>query len=62
MIPSGMTDTADQLPGALASAHPPPPPAECAARREAEALAARARAVNAYTDTLSARLATAGSA
>nr|MDZ8097190.1 IS66 family transposase [Nostoc sp. DedSLP01] len=50
-----MTDAADQLPDDLASAHALIL-AERAARREAEAVAARAQAVNAHSDALIARL------
>ncbi|WP_412177438.1 IS66 family transposase [Mesorhizobium sp. YC-39] len=50
-----MTDAADQLPGDLASAHAMIL-AERAARREAEAMAARAQAVNSHSDALIARL------
>ncbi|WP_373414614.1 IS66 family transposase [Ensifer aridi] len=50
-----MTDAADQLPDHLASAHAMIL-AERAARREAEALAARAQAVNSHSDALIARL------
>ncbi|RVO45191.1 IS66 family transposase, partial [Sinorhizobium meliloti] len=50
-----MTDAADQLPDNLASAHAMIL-AERAARREAEALAARAQAVNSHSDALIARL------
>ncbi|WP_338283372.1 IS66 family transposase [Sinorhizobium sp. KGO-5] len=50
-----MTDAADLLPDDLASAHAMIL-AERAARREAEALAARAQAVNAHSDALIARL------
>ncbi|WP_431115743.1 IS66 family transposase, partial [Sinorhizobium meliloti] len=50
-----MTDPADQLPDDLASAHAMIL-AERAARREAEALAARAQAVNSHSDALIARL------
>ncbi|MGX9087491.1 IS66 family transposase, partial [Mesorhizobium sp. 98Argb] len=50
-----MTDAADQLPGDLASAHAMIL-AERAARREAQALAARAQAVNSHSDALIARL------
>ncbi|RNJ42594.1 IS66 family transposase [Mesorhizobium erdmanii] len=50
-----MTDAADQLPGDLASAHAMIL-AERAARREAEAVAARAQAVNSHSDALIARL------
>ena len=50
-----MTDAADQLPDDLASAHAMIL-AERAARREAEALAARAQAVNSHSDALIARL------
>ncbi|TIP82030.1 MAG: IS66 family transposase, partial [Mesorhizobium sp.] len=50
-----MTDAADQLPGDLASAHATIL-AERAARREAQALAARAQAVNSHSDALIARL------
>ncbi|WP_411970739.1 IS66 family transposase [Mesorhizobium sp. BR-1-1-10] len=50
-----MTDAADQLPGDLASAHAMIV-AERAARREAQALAARAQAVNSHSDALIARL------
>ena len=50
-----MTDAADQLPGDLASAHAMII-AERAARREAEAVAARAQAVNSHSDALIARL------
>lgn len=48
-----MTDAADQLPDDLASAHAM---ILCAARREAQALAARAQAVNSHSDALIARL------
>ncbi|NNH33324.1 IS66 family transposase [Rhizobium sp. SEMIA 4085] len=50
-----MTDAADQLPDDLASAHAMIL-AERAARREAEAVAARAQAVNSHSDALIARL------
>ncbi|WP_432422081.1 IS66 family transposase [Rhizobium leguminosarum] len=50
-----MTDAADQLPDDLASAHAMIL-AERAARREAEAGAARAQAVNSHSDALIARL------
>jgi transposase len=50
-----MTDAADQLPDDLASAHALIL-AERAARREAEAVAARAQAVNSHSDALIARL------
>ncbi|RJG40634.1 IS66 family transposase [Mesorhizobium sp. DCY119] len=50
-----MTCVADQLPDDLASAHAMIL-AERAARREAEAIAARAQAVNAHSDALIARL------
>ncbi|RWI58197.1 MAG: IS66 family transposase [Mesorhizobium sp.] len=50
-----MTDVADQLPGDLASAHAMIL-AERAARREAQALAARAQALNSHSDVLIARL------
>ncbi len=50
-----MTDAADQLPSDLASAHAMIL-AERAARREAEASAARAQAVNSHADALIARL------
>ncbi|UVK57417.1 IS66 family transposase (plasmid) [Mesorhizobium sp. AR02] len=50
-----MTDAADQLPGDLASAHAMIL-AERAARREAQALAARAQASNSHSDALIARL------
>lgn len=50
-----MTDAADQLPDDLASAHAMIL-AERAARREAQALAARAQAVNSHSDALIARL------
>ncbi|QND30465.1 IS66 family transposase [Sinorhizobium meliloti] len=50
-----MTDAADQLPDDLASAHAMIL-AERAARREAEALAARAQAVNSHSDALIAGL------
>ncbi|PRD40549.1 IS66 family transposase [Phyllobacterium phragmitis] len=50
-----MTDAADQLPNDLASAHAMIL-AERAARREAEAIAARAQAVNAHSDALIARM------
>lgn len=50
-----MTDVADQLPGDLASAHAMIL-AERAGRREAQALAARAQAVNSHSDALIARL------
>lgn len=50
-----MTDAADQLPGDLASAHAMIL-AERAARREVEALAARAHAVNSHSEALIARL------
>jgi transposase len=50
-----MTDAADQLPDDLASAHALIL-AERAARREAEAVAARALAVNSHSDALIARL------
>ncbi|MFK0275018.1 IS66 family transposase [Ensifer sp. NPDC090286] len=50
-----MTDASDQLPDDLASAHAMIL-AERAARREAEALAARAQAVNSHSDALIARL------
>ena len=50
-----MTDAADQLPDDLASAHAMIL-AERAARREAEAIAARAQAVNSHSDALIARL------
>ncbi|MBP2239418.1 hypothetical protein J2Z31_005965 [Sinorhizobium kostiense] len=50
-----MTDAADQLPDDLASAHAMIL-AERVARREAEALAARAQAVNSHSDALTARL------
>ena len=50
-----MTNAADQLPDDLASAHAMIL-AERAARREAEAIAARAQAVNSHSDALIARL------
>jgi transposase len=50
-----MTDAANQLPDDLASAHAMIL-AERAARREAEAIAARAQAVNSHSDALIARL------
>ncbi|MGO8425389.1 IS66 family transposase [Rhizobium ruizarguesonis] len=50
-----MTDVGDQLPDDLASAHAMIL-AERAARREAEAVAARAQAVNSHSDALIARL------
>jgi transposase len=50
-----MTDAANQLPDDLASAHAMIL-AERAARREAEAIAARAQAVNSHSDVLIARL------
>ncbi|MFA1675371.1 IS66 family transposase, partial [Rhizobium mongolense] len=50
-----MTEAADQLPDDLASAHAMIL-AERAARREAEAVAARAQAVNSHSDALIARL------
>jgi len=50
-----MTDAANELPDDLASAHAMIL-AERAARRDAEALAARAQAVNAHSDALIARL------
>lgn len=50
-----MTDAADQLPTDLVSAHAMIL-AERAARREAEAVAARAQAVNSHSDALIARL------
>jgi transposase len=50
-----MTDEANQLPDDLASAHAMIL-AERAARREAEAIAARAQAVNSHSDALIARL------
>lgn len=50
-----MTDVADQLPGDLASAHAMIL-AERAARREAQALAAPAQALNSHSDVLIARL------
>ncbi|WP_410010500.1 IS66 family transposase [Phyllobacterium zundukense] len=50
-----MTDAANQLPDDLASAHAMIL-AERAGRREAEAIAARAQAVNAHSDALIARL------
>ncbi|WP_436089252.1 IS66 family transposase [Pararhizobium sp. LjRoot255] len=50
-----MTDAADQLPDDLASAHAMIL-AERSARREAEAAAARAQAVNSHSDALIARL------
>jgi len=50
-----MTDAADQLPDDLGSAHAMIL-AERAARREAEAVAARAQAVNSHSDALIARL------
>jgi transposase len=50
-----MTDAADQLPDDLASAHAMIL-AERAARREAEAVAARAQAINSHSDALIARL------
>ncbi len=50
-----MTDMADQLPDDLARAHAMIL-AERAARREAEAVAARAQAVNSHSDALIARL------
>ncbi|MFA1627705.1 IS66 family transposase, partial [Rhizobium mongolense] len=50
-----MTEAADQLPDDLASAHAMIL-AERAARREAEAVAARAQAGNSHSDALIARL------